>query len=65
MEYENSKEDPLTQTVRTNQHKYNNVTGSKKPQERITGRKKRKGGQHSRKDIRNMAREEDAWTTVT
>jgi hypothetical protein len=43
MEYENSMEDPLITNCYNEraQHKYNNVTGSKKLQERITGRKKR------------------------
>ena len=66
MEY-NSKEDQQIQTVRTNQHSTGSTTLqiAKKPQKRITGRYKRDRGRHCTEDKRKVAREGDAWTTVT
>jgi len=60
-------EDQQIQTVRTNQHNRSSTTlqTAKKPQYRITGRNKRNREQHSTEDKRKMAREGDAWTTVT
>jgi len=66
MEYD-SKEDQQIQTVRTNQHSTSStmLQIAKKPQKGITGRNKRNREQHSTEDKRKMAREGDAWTTVT
>jgi hypothetical protein len=62
-----SKEDQQIQNVRKNQHSTSStmLRIGKKPQYRITGRNNRNRGQHSREDKRKMAREGDAWTTVT
>jgi hypothetical protein len=67
MEYEDMKEDQQIQTVRTNLHSTSSamLRIAKKPQERITGRNKRNRRQHRREEKRKMARERDAWTTVT
>jgi hypothetical protein len=67
MEYKDIKEDQQIQTVRTNQHSTISamVRIAKKPQYRITGRNKRNRRQHSREEKRRMARERDAWATVT
>ena len=64
VEYIDSKEDPLRQTVRMHQHIINSAE-LQMPQDSSTKRKKTNKGQHSRGNKRNMAREVDAWIIAT
>jgi len=57
-----SKEDPLIQIVRMQQHYLNSTVlqTAKTTQDRSTERSKTNKGKHSKKEKRKMAREEDA-----